>query len=89
MPKRQTFTICTPEVKFPSGFRQFVPFPPSLVTTLHFDGFDLTHIIACAVKGAGLQRVQLPPGNWIAPPGSNRNGGRGNDAVGAFDGKDR
>jgi hypothetical protein len=23
----------------------------------------------CAVKGAGLQRVQLPPGNWFAPPG--------------------
>ena len=22
----------------------------------------------CAVKGAGLQRVQLPPGNWFAPP---------------------
>jgi len=38
---------------------------------------------ACAVKGAGLQRVQLPPGNWFAPPGSNRNGGGGNEAVGA------
>jgi hypothetical protein len=22
----------------------------------------------CAVKGAGLQRVKLPPGNWFAPP---------------------
>jgi hypothetical protein len=43
----------------------------------------------CAVKGAGLQRVQLPPGNWFAPPGSNRNGGVGNEAVGAFDGKGR
>jgi len=39
----------------------------------------------CAVKGAGLQRVKLPPGNWFAPPGSNRNGGGGNEAVGAFD----
>src|ERR1019366_10774894 len=39
----------------------------------------------CAVKGAGLQRAQLPPGNWFAPPGSNRDGGRGNEAVGAFD----
>ena len=39
----------------------------------------------CAVKGAGLQRVQFPPGNWFAPPGSNRNGGGGNEAVGAFD----
>jgi hypothetical protein len=29
--------------------------------------------------------VQLPPGNWFAPPGSNRNGGRGNEAVGAFE----
>jgi hypothetical protein len=23
----------------------------------------------CAVKGAGLQRVQVPPLNWFAPPG--------------------
>ena len=22
----------------------------------------------CAVKGAGLQRVKLPPGNWFAAP---------------------
>jgi len=43
----------------------------------------------CAVKGAGLQRVQLPPGNWFVPPGSNRNGSGGNEAVGAFDGKGR
>ena len=43
----------------------------------------------CAVKGAGLQRVQLPPGNWFAPPGSNRSGSGGNEAVGAFDGKGR
>jgi hypothetical protein len=39
----------------------------------------------CAVKGAGLQRAQLPPGNWFAPPGSNRDGSGGNKAVGAFD----
>src|SRR5262249_61316239 len=38
----------------------------------------------CAVKGAGLQRVQLPPGNWFVPPGSNRSGSGGNEAVGAF-----
>ena len=38
----------------------------------------------CAVKGVGQQWVQVPPGNWIAPPGSNRSGGRGNEAVGAF-----
>src|SRR5450755_97818 len=43
----------------------------------------------CAVKGAGLQRVQLPPGNWFAPPGSNRSGSGGNEAVGAFDVKGR
>ena len=43
----------------------------------------------CAVKGAGSLRVKLPSGNWIAPPGSNRNGGGGNEAVGAFDGKGR
>jgi uncharacterized protein len=35
------------------------------------------------VKSAGLQRVQLPPGNWFAPPGSNRGGSGGNEAVGA------
>jgi hypothetical protein len=39
----------------------------------------------CAVKGAGLQWVQVPPGNWFAPPGSNRSGSEGNEAVGAFD----
>jgi hypothetical protein len=33
--------------------------------------------------------VQVPPGNWFAPPGSNRNGSGGNEAVGAFDGKGR
>ena len=37
-----------------------------------------------AVKGAGLRRVQLPPGNWFAPPRrSNRGGSGGNKAVGA------
>src|SRR5246127_1303797 len=30
-------------------------------------------------------RLYPDPGNWFAPPGSNRNGGRGNEAVGAFD----
>ena len=38
---------------------------------------------ACAVKGAGSLRVKVPPGNWFAPPGSNRSGGEGNEAVGA------
>src|SRR4051812_25925626 len=31
--------------------------------------------------------VQSPPGNWIAPAGSNRSGGGGNETAGAFDGK--
>jgi len=43
----------------------------------------------CAVKSAGLQRVQLPPGNWFAPPGSNRGGSGGNKAVGALGVKGR
>ena len=34
-------------------------------------------------KGAGPQREKDPPGNWIAPPGSNRSGGGGNKAAGA------
>jgi hypothetical protein len=33
-------------------------------------------------KGTGLHRVQLPPGNWFAPPGSNRSGSGSNEAVG-------
>ena len=37
----------------------------------------------CAVKGASPPRVKVPPGNWFAPPGSNRSGGGGNEAVGA------
>src|SRR5207247_5896736 len=39
--------------------------------------------LRCAVKGAGPQREINPPGNWIAPPGSNRSGGGGNKAAGA------
>ena len=27
--------------------------------------------------------MKVPPGNWIAPPGSNRSGGGGNETVGA------
>ena len=40
-------------------------------------------------KGLDLQRVQLPPGNSVAPAGSNRSGGGGNETVGAFDAKGR
>ena len=39
--------------------------------------------VLCAVKGVGQQRVQVPPGNWFAPPGSNRSSGRGDKAAGA------
>ena len=38
----------------------------------------------CAVQGAGPQWVQIPPGNWIAPPGSNRSSRGGNESAGAF-----
>jgi hypothetical protein len=38
------------------------------------------------VKGTGPQREINPPGNWIAPPGSNRSGGGGNKAAGAIAG---
>ena len=31
--------------------------------------------------------MQSPPGNWIAPAGSNRSGGGGNETAGAFDAK--
>jgi hypothetical protein len=27
--------------------------------------------LKCAVKGACLQRMHLPPGNWFAPPVNN------------------
>ena len=43
----------------------------------------------CAVKGADLQRVKVPSGNWFAPPGSNRSGGGGNEAAEASDAKGR
>src|SRR5215813_394575 len=34
-------------------------------------------------------RLYPDPGNWFAPPGSNRNDSGGNEAVEAFDGKGR
>jgi len=43
--------------------------------------------ISAPWKGAGFQRVLIPPGNWVAPPGSNRSGGGGNKAVEAFGAK--
>jgi hypothetical protein len=44
---------------------------------------DVIRRSQCAVKGVGPQREINPPGNWIAPPGSNRSGGGGNKAAGA------
>ena len=40
-------------------------------------------------RAEDLQRVQLLPGNWFAPPGSNRGGSGGNKAVGALGVKGR
>ena len=37
------------------------------------------------VKVLALQWVQFPPGNWVAPAGSYRSGGGGNETVGAFE----
>lgn len=33
--------------------------------------------------------MQVPPRNWIAPPGNNQSSGRGNEATGTFDVKGR
>src|ERR1700756_5639152 len=44
-------------------------------------------ILGCAVKGGGPQRELNPPGNWFAPPGSNRSSGGGNEAAGACGGE--
>ena len=41
-------------------------------------------VTVCAVKGGGPQRELNPPGNWFAPPGSNRSSGGGNKAAEAF-----
>ena len=41
-------------------------------------------VIVCAVKGGGPQRELNLPGNWFAPPGSNRSSGGGNEAAEAF-----
>jgi len=43
----------------------------------------------CAVERRCLSAGTFPPGNWFAPPGSNRSNGLGNEAVGAFGVKDR
>jgi hypothetical protein len=43
-------------------------------------------ILRCAVKRRwSTAGKKDPPGNWIAPPGSNWSGGGGNKAAGASD----
>jgi hypothetical protein len=36
-------------------------------------------------EGVDLQQVKILPGNWVAPAGSYRSGGGGNETVGAFE----
>jgi hypothetical protein len=48
-----------------------------------FSGEGLRYCAPC--KGVGLQWVQFPPGNWVAPAGSYRSGGGGHETVGAFE----
>jgi hypothetical protein len=40
-------------------------------------------------KGAESLRVQVPPGNWVAPAGSNRSGSGGNETAEAFGARGR
>jgi len=35
----------------------------------------------CAVKGGGPQRELNPPGNWLAPPGSNQSSSGGDETA--------
>jgi len=37
------------------------------------------------VKEVVYRGLKVPPGNWFAPPGSNRSGSGGNEAAGASD----
>ena len=48
-------------------------------------GAVIGEALRCAVKVVDLQWVQLPPGIWVAPAGSYRSGGGGNEAAGAFE----
>ena len=51
--------------------------------------FTSKSVSVCAVKGFGFPGVTMPPGNWVAPAGSYRSGGGGNETVGAFETTDR
>jgi len=41
----------------------------------------IIQVLACAVKKALVHSGVVPPGNWFAPPGSNRSSSGGNEAA--------
>jgi hypothetical protein len=45
--------------------------------------------LSAPCKGAEILRVQVPPGNWVAPAGSNRSGSGGNETAEAFGARGR
>jgi len=53
-------------------------------TVLDFKGAALPTGSSAPWKGAGQQRVEVPPGSWFVPPGNNRSSGGGNEAAEAF-----
>jgi len=57
----------------------------NLADRFRLHGNAYFQFISAPCKGVGLQRVRIPPGNWVAPAGSYRSGGGGNKAVGAFE----
>ena len=40
-------------------------------------------VLVRRVKALVYRGLKVPPGNWFAPPGSNRSGSGGNEAAGA------
>ena len=68
----------------PGGIEFFTCTQRRLVTSGHVD-HRYSAYTSAPCQGAGLQRVRIPPGNWVAPAGSYRSGGGGNKAVGAFE----
>ena len=60
--------------------------PEALIVAGNGDGSGKRDVASVRrVKVLGLQWVQFPPGNWVAPAGSYRSGGGGNETVGAFE----
>ena len=53
-------------------------------TVLDFKDAALPTGSSAPWKGAGQQRVEVPPGSWFVPPGNNRSSGGGNEAAEAF-----